>query len=94
MKNECRRCGECEGQDHHWLDELWFDPRLSPTADPVGDKVCKHCPAVGLTCEECEGEGVLNGYTEGGLVYDDDCPACKGKGINVVPGVFTPADDN
>lgn len=33
----CRRCSECEGQEHHWLDDVTDDEK------PV--LACKHCGA-------------------------------------------------
>lgn len=31
----CRRCSECEGEEHHWIEAF----------DKDGNQVCKHCPA-------------------------------------------------
>lgn len=92
--SECRRCGDCIGADHHWMDELTFDPRLSPTADPVGDRVCKHCPVVGMTCEECDGFGMIDGENEAGQDIEADCPKCEGVGILIVPGVIIVEDED
>lgn len=36
---ECRRCSECEGEDHHWIENTDF----SDEGDP--EFQCKHCPA-------------------------------------------------
>ncbi len=38
MNNSCKRCVQCEGQDHHWM----FD---ADEKHPRGQMVCKHCPA-------------------------------------------------
>jgi len=45
----CRRCSECEGAEHHWIDNTDFEDEGDPTHR------CKHCPALGDECEECEG---------------------------------------
>lgn len=45
----CRRCGDCPGQEHHWL---------QPDHDPKTDRSfvpCKHCAAEAQLCEECFG---------------------------------------
>lgn len=62
----CRRCSECQGCDHHWMDNLDFEDEND---DP--EYVCKHCPAVGTDCQWCE-EGIRNGKR---------CGICKGDGI-------------
>lgn len=44
---ECRRCSECPGEEHHWL---------QPEHDPKTDRSfvpCKHCDAEALLCEVC-----------------------------------------
>ena len=50
-KNKCRRCSECVGQAHHWMDNDAFQDEGDP------QYACKHCPAVAFWCEECVGEG-------------------------------------
>lgn len=35
----CRRCSECQGQDHHWM----YVGDLDDTGEPVMS--CKHCDA-------------------------------------------------
>lgn len=61
----CKRCSECVGCDHHWLDSVDFEDDGEP------EYVCKHCPAVGMECRYCE-EGLSNGKM---------CGICKGEGI-------------
>jgi hypothetical protein len=65
-------------------------------AEPIGDHVCKHCPAVGMTCSECDGEGGFGEIdeTEDGAEYEFDCPTCTGRGILVVPDVTAPNEDD
>lgn len=43
----CRRCTECEGEEHHWSLEI-----LNEAGDGF---VCKHCPTEsdGVDCERC-----------------------------------------
>ncbi len=50
----CRRCSECVGQEHHFLEHA---------AEPEGDDdsmwfagyVCKHCEAKADICDGCDG---------------------------------------
>lgn len=77
----CRRCGECAGQDHHWI-EHWSPETESSFA-------CKHCSAVADGCLDC-----CNGHELGpsGSVTDRPCRACGGLGVHSVrefmPRVF------
>lgn len=48
---QCRRCSECVGCEHHWID--FYDDRKAPGITHL----CKHCPAAGFACEVCGGEG-------------------------------------
>ena len=42
---ECKRCSECDGQEHHWHD-----------GDGDGDHyTCKHCDATAPSCDSCGG---------------------------------------
>jgi hypothetical protein len=43
----CRRCSECVGQEHHWLDNF----RCVDETDPYF--ICKHCDAA---CDEVDPE--------------------------------------
>ena len=50
-RTECRRCTECEGEEHHWMVILG-------EAESDGDDItipCKHCDATthGVDCEAC-----------------------------------------
>jgi len=47
----CRRCSECEGAEHHWIDNTDFEDEGDAT------HVCKHCQVLGDECEECCGLG-------------------------------------
>lgn len=38
VATHCRRCSECEGQDHHWMEACDDD-----SGEPIW--VCKHCDA-------------------------------------------------
>jgi hypothetical protein len=75
----CRRCSECEGQDHHWLDNQDFGNDPDEAEDPTGNQyVCKHCEAVGNECNECEGEGEI---MDDEACHGSECPVCDGRGI-------------
>ncbi len=72
----CRRCSDCRGAEHHWMDN--YDARDEP--DP--QFACKHCPTVGDECAICGGEG--------GRTSDDGyplalCPQCNGHGVIARP---------
>lgn len=77
---KCRRCTSCEGSEHHWLDNPNFgnDP-----SNPDGEEdynvdathVCKHCPALGMECETCDGSGA---GPECELAL---CSECRGEGV-------------
>lgn len=72
----CRRCSDCRGAEHHWIDNSeCYGPE-----DPSHE--CKHCDAFGNECEACAGEGgevVDIGERENGGVAL--CPPCKGYGV-------------
>jgi hypothetical protein len=77
--NQCRRCSECKGQDHHWLDNPDFGNGDDPD-DPASvdyQFTCKHCPAMGGECPDCDGLGIQDDDIED----DRDCPRCQGVGI-------------
>jgi hypothetical protein len=44
----CRRCSECEGEEHHWLTSM---PELPVDGEPYIP--CKHCLARAAVCDEC-----------------------------------------
>lgn len=46
--SSCRRCSECIGQGHHWIEN---DEVFGPE-DP--DLVCKHCDAKAFKCIDCD----------------------------------------
>lgn len=90
----CRRCSECPGAEHHWMDN--YDAREE--TDP--QFACKHCDVVGDECEACEGEGgdaVAVDVTEGTATQVALCPPCKGHGVITrptgSPGCACPRDD-
>lgn len=75
---ECRRCSECVGSEHHWMD--LFDERKAPGATHG----CKHCPAAGRECDLCGGEG-----GDG-----EDCPQCRGHGVVLIGTVCESIHDD
>lgn len=93
----CPRCGECIGCEHHWMEELTYaagDEAAEWLAqEPIGDRVCKHCPVVGMTCDECDGHGEVERVNEHDVDFMIDCPVCDGAGIVVVPGVQSTNED-
>jgi hypothetical protein len=68
MPTECPRCTVCEGEDHHWLEEVDDD-------HPEGIMACKHCPATRpITDEDVE----INEWDDDEREVDDpnQCPDC------------------
>lgn len=67
----CRRCSECRGQKHHWL---------QPEHDPNTDRVffpCKHCDAEAECCVRCEERGELELVpAEHDYHGEPICPGC------------------
>jgi hypothetical protein len=47
----CRRCSECDGQDHHFSESGLTCP--ADGSDPHYE--CKHCPATAKVCDDCGG---------------------------------------
>jgi hypothetical protein len=84
MSQACRRCAECEGQEHHWLKNPDFgreDDDDIDRPDATGNEyICKHCPAVGGDCRACEGHGTIQAG-EGESADEWDCEHCEGTGI-------------
>lgn len=74
----CRRCTECEGREHHWIDNPDFGNENRPI-EQQHSHICKHCEAFGDECVTCYGEG-----EEPGL-EDEPCGACDGEGVRVAP---------
>lgn len=88
----CPRCSECEGQTHHWMDNsdfgaglLYEDDGDDQPENPDYAFVCKHCPAVGGECPDCDGEGHNDELLADIDATDDDffadCSRCKGTGV-------------
>lgn len=67
----CRRCSDCHGAEHHWIDNADVDLDDATHA-------CKHCDAVGDECETCDGEGGRTSEDGHALGL---CPRCKGHGV-------------
>jgi hypothetical protein len=64
----CRRCVDCEGQHHHWIE----DPREEDVdAEYPADYACKHCMVRGVECSLCAE------WDE----PDEDCLRCHGEGV-------------
>jgi hypothetical protein len=59
----CRRCSECRGENHHWLEASYLPP---PQGDGFNGYECKHCDARTEMCDGC------GGADEPGHVCEDD----------------------
>lgn len=67
----CRRCSECRGENHHWIEEV---------AEPFVGYVCKHCDARAEMCDACSGAvepGHVCDFGEDGPYV---CPGCHAVG--------------
>jgi hypothetical protein len=53
--DECRRCSECEGMPHHWLENTAFEEAGDPEFE------CKHCEAVCDSADDDDGFAVPDG---------------------------------
>lgn len=62
----CRRCSECIGQQHHWME----NGRLVDETDPYF--ICKHCDAA---CDEADPQ---EGFAEPSGVLRGQPPTCNG----------------
>lgn len=51
----CRRCSECRGENHHWLEEC--TPPATDMSEDTGwaGYICKHCDAKVEMCDACSG---------------------------------------
>lgn len=47
-ERNCQRCSECEGQQHHFIE----NNEISGLDDP--EFTCKHCPATAFLCVGCD----------------------------------------
>lgn len=73
----CRRCTECDGMEHHWLDNSAFGNGKVEGALKEFTHVCKHCDAVGVVCGDCDGSGRCPvDPVSGGC-----CTTCSGEGV-------------
>lgn len=85
--SECRRCSDCVGSDHHWMQNDDFgcaaiDEPDRP--DATGNEyVCKHCPVVGDDCTKCGGNGEMDGHDKEGRPIVLPCEKCNGHGVFV-----------
>jgi len=56
LSSSCRRCSECEGQEHHWIEA---NDRFSSRYE------CKHCPAQCFAVDD--DDDPLGGYKPSGI---------------------------
>lgn len=58
MTDACRRCSECEGEEHHWL-ECVEHPSMSDDDEQFIEEfvgfICKHCEEKAHQCDGCDG---------------------------------------
>jgi hypothetical protein len=71
--HKCRRCSDCVGYFHHWLDNPEFGIN-EESKHPGNTHVCKHCPMQGNECSVCFGDGL----DDDGL---SECLECNGEGV-------------
>ena len=63
----CRRCSECVGQDHHWME----NQRFNQDGDP--EYVCKHCEAACAGVDDDDGFMVPSGVLLAQPAVCDEC---------------------
>lgn len=70
----CRRCSECEGAEHHFLEHC-DDPAATPAGEePFAGYICKHCEQKADMCDECSGPI----WPHTGQTVCADCTAGRG----------------
>jgi hypothetical protein len=78
MAEACRRCSECVGAEHHWLDHVTYpgqdDGEGSTYETEFVGFICKHCETVAVLCDECDGPI----YPITGASVCADCTAERG----------------
>jgi hypothetical protein len=52
---DCRRCSECVGQEHHWIE----NDRFCDPGDP--EYVCKHCESACVAVDDADGLPIPSG---------------------------------
>jgi hypothetical protein len=80
----CRRCTECEGQEHHWLMADCTNEDGTPCEPFIP---CKHCHARAGVCDRCD-DGVIFPVVAGRTLCDaclqeeapHVCPGCQAVG--------------
>jgi hypothetical protein len=75
----CRRCSECEGRLHHWIE----DP-LDPADEDFepGDYCCKHCEVRGEECPNCvDGIALCDCEFASQVCECPQCEWCKGEAV-------------
>lgn len=89
---KCRRCSECGGSEHHWIEDLEEPPQGfedDPEWESRWTHVCKHCDAVALMCFRCV-DGVIE-VAPG--VPKKVCTNCTGYGCILVPHLVYDGDE-
>lgn len=70
-KKKCRRCFECKGRSHHWMENTEAEHPED------AEYLCKHCEIKGTECPDCDGDG----YSRKPSLGDEPCELCKGEGV-------------
>lgn len=77
MTTDCRRCSECQGEEHHFLpDAAEFENDEGNECEPFIP--CKHCDARAAICDECMGPVFPAG--------PELCEDCRAEEPYVCPG--------
>jgi hypothetical protein len=64
VRPACRRCSECEGEEHHWLEASFddFDDEIDDDViDDLPEYECKHCPARCRAIDDDDGLSLPSG---------------------------------
>lgn len=88
----CRRCSECIGQDHHWMEDGGYPDTCSheltseqeqQIEDGAGD--CPHCfeSVADYCCKHCEAKADSCEACGYGSEPDVSCEQCSGRGLVV-----------
>jgi hypothetical protein len=66
---DCRRCSECIGQDHHFLEHA--EEPTDDNDEGFAGYICKYCEVKADLCESCDGPV----YPTTGATKCADCTA-------------------
>jgi len=52
-KQVCRRCSECSGVEHHFLEHCEDPTEVIGNREPFVGFICKHCEVTTPACDDC-----------------------------------------